>query len=114
MIYICVTCALTPILTKEATTTTTSLVFFGGVCLCVCVRLCACAPRGRPQDVSELPLTLPEMESFEPGDNPQGCLARAADWRYFKRDGAWFARETNTMPQWAGSCWYYLRFTDTK
>lgn len=35
-----------------------------------------------------------------------GCLARAADWRYFQQDGKWFARETNTMPQWAGSCWY--------
>jgi leucyl-tRNA synthetase len=61
---------------------------------------------------SELPLTLPEMASFEPGDDPAGCLARAADWRYFQRDGQWYARETNTMPQWAGSCWYYLRFTD--
>lgn len=63
-------------------------------------------------DISELPLTLPEMESFEPGDDPQGCLARATDWRYFQKDGKWFARETNTMPQWAGSCWYYLRYTD--
>eukprot|EP00611_Tribonema_gayanum_P028724 TRINITY_DN7478_c0_g1_i1.p1 TRINITY_DN7478_c0_g1~~TRINITY_DN7478_c0_g1_i1.p1 ORF type:complete len:908 (+),score=365.54 TRINITY_DN7478_c0_g1_i1:398-2725(+) len=65
-----------------------------------------------PVPEEELPLTLPEMESFEPGDDPAGCLARAADWRYFQRDGRWFARETNTMPQWAGSCWYYLRFTD--
>eukprot|EP00597_Dinobryon_sp_UTEXLB2267_P004289 CAMPEP_0170069554 /NCGR_PEP_ID=MMETSP0019_2-20121128/8183_1 /TAXON_ID=98059 /ORGANISM="Dinobryon sp., Strain UTEXLB2267" /LENGTH=868 /DNA_ID=CAMNT_0010277623 /DNA_START=20 /DNA_END=2626 /DNA_ORIENTATION=- len=61
---------------------------------------------------SELPLTLPEMTDFHPGDDPQGCLARAKDWRFFQRDGQWFARETNTMPQWAGSCWYYLRFTD--
>jgi leucyl-tRNA synthetase len=45
---------------------------------------------------------------------PSGCLARAKDWRYFKKDGKWFARETNTMPQWAGSCWYYLRFSDPK
>ena len=34
------------------------------------------------------------------------------DWRFFQQDGQWFARETNTMPQWAGSCWYYLRFMD--
>jgi leucyl-tRNA synthetase len=66
----------------------------------------------RPVPDSELPLTLPEMASFEPGDDPAGCLARAADWRYFQREGQWFARETNTMPQWAGSCWYYLRFAD--
>ena len=38
----------------------------------------------------------------------------SADWRFFQKDGQWFARETNTMPQWAGSCWYYLRFLDPK
>lgn len=66
-----------------------------------------------PVDESELPLLLPDMESFEPGDDPAGCLARATDWRYFQGEGGkWFARETNTMPQWAGSCWYFLRFTD--
>ena len=48
---------------------------------------------------SELPLKLPALSNFEPGDDPQGCLARAVDWRYFQRDGKWFARETNTMPQ---------------
>src|SRR6201999_1138187 len=37
---------------------------------------------------------------------------RAPDWRFFQRDGRWYARETNTMPQWAGSCWYYLRYLD--
>ena len=65
-----------------------------------------------PVALSDLPLTLPAMENYEPGDDPQGCLARAKDWRYFQDDGKWFARETNTMPQWAGSCWYYMRFTD--
>lgn len=65
-----------------------------------------------PLDETELPLKLPELSNFEPGDDPQGCLARATDWRYFQRDGKWYARETNTMPQWAGSCWYYMRFTD--
>ncbi|MEM6732903.1 MAG: leucine--tRNA ligase, partial [Myxococcota bacterium] len=61
---------------------------------------------------SELPLTLPELEDYKPGDDPAGPLARAKDWRFFERDGQWYARETNTMPQWAGSCWYYLRFCD--
>jgi len=67
-----------------------------------------------PVDEADLPLKLPEMENFEPGDDPAGCLARATDWRYFQKDGKWFARETNTMPQWAGSCWYYFRFLDPK
>lgn len=65
-----------------------------------------------PVDEADLPLKLPEMEDFTPGDDPAGCLARAKDWRYFEKDGKWFARETNTMPQWAGSCWYYFRFLD--
>jgi leucyl-tRNA synthetase len=60
---------------------------------------------------SELPLLLPELDDYLPGD-PQGPLARALEWRFFQRSGQWFARETNTMPQWAGSCWYYLRFVD--
>jgi leucyl-tRNA synthetase len=61
---------------------------------------------------SELPLRLPDLVDFRPGEDPAGPLARAVDWRFFQKDGQWFARETNTMPQWAGSCWYYLRFTD--
>jgi leucyl-tRNA synthetase len=65
-----------------------------------------------PVAEEDLPLKLPDMTDFQPGDDPQGCLARAKDWRYFQKDGKWFARETNTMPQWAGSCWYYLRFAD--
>jgi leucyl-tRNA synthetase len=60
----------------------------------------------------ELPLRLPDLDDFRPGDDPAGPLARAVDWRFFQKDGRWFARETNTMPQWAGSCWYYLRFCD--
>jgi len=67
-----------------------------------------------PVDESELPLRLPELEDFNPGEDPAGTLARAADWRFFQKDGLWYARETNTMPQWAGSCWYYLRFMDPK
>jgi leucyl-tRNA synthetase len=67
----------------------------------------------KPQAVpdSELPLRLPELEDYAPGD-PAGALVRALEWRFFKKDGKWYARETNTMPQWAGSCWYYLRFLD--
>lgn len=65
-----------------------------------------------PVEEADLPLELPVMENFQPGDDPAGCLARAKDWRYFEKDGKWFARETNTMPQWAGSCWYYLRYID--
>jgi leucyl-tRNA synthetase len=63
---------------------------------------------------NELPVVLPELEDFKPGGDPAGPLARAVHWRFFQRDGHWFARETNTMPQWAGSCWYYLRYLDPK
>jgi leucyl-tRNA synthetase len=63
---------------------------------------------------AELPLRLPDLEDFKPGEDPAGPLARAVDWRFFQKDGRWFARETNTMPQWAGSCWYYLRYLDPK
>ncbi|HZU82314.1 MAG TPA: leucine--tRNA ligase, partial [Polyangiaceae bacterium] len=65
-------------------------------------------------DERELPLLLPELDDFKPGDDPAGPLARVADWRFFQRDGRWYARETNTMPQWAGSCWYYLRYLDPR
>ncbi len=65
-------------------------------------------------DDRELPLLLPDLEDFKPGTDPAGPLARAVDWRFFQKDGNWFARETNTMPQWAGSCWYYLRYLDPK
>ena len=63
---------------------------------------------------SELPIVLPDLEDFKPSGDPEGPLARAKDWRFFQKNGAWFARETNTMPQWAGSCWYYLRFLDPR
>ena len=68
----------------------------------------------QPQAVptSDLPLRLPETDDYAPGEDPAGCLARIKDWRFYVQDGVWRARETNTMPQWAGSCWYYLRFAD--
>jgi leucyl-tRNA synthetase len=52
-----------------------------------------------PVDEADLPLKLPDMTDFQPGDDPAGCLARATHWRYFQKDNKWFARETNTMPQ---------------
>jgi leucyl-tRNA synthetase/REP element-mobilizing transposase RayT len=60
---------------------------------------------------SELPLLQPEMEDFKPTGDPRGPLAKATDWiRYSDK----WERETNTMPQWAGSCWYYLRYCDPR
>jgi leucyl-tRNA synthetase len=67
-----------------------------------------------PLAESELPLRLPVLDDYRPEGDPAGPLARAKDWRFFQKDGRWFARETNTMPQWAGSCWYYLRYLDPK
>jgi leucyl-tRNA synthetase len=67
-----------------------------------------------PVPREELPVMLPDLEDFRPGEDPAGPLARAKEWRFFQKDGRWYARETNTMPQWAGSCWYYLRFLDPR
>jgi leucyl-tRNA synthetase len=67
----------------------------------------------RPLDSHELPVPLPKLADFRPGKTPDPPLSRANDaWLYFERDGKRYRRETNTMPQWAGSCWYYLRFLD--
>ena len=66
-------------------------------------------------DESELPLALPEMEDFKPTGTPEPPLSKAKDWiLHTDKSGAVFTRETNTMPQWAGSCWYYLRYLDPK
>ncbi|MBM7096356.1 leucine--tRNA ligase [Bacillus sp. H-16] len=63
---------------------------------------------------SELPLTLPEMEEFKSSGTGESPLANAEDWLYVtdSETGKKGRRETNTMPQWAGSCWYYLRYID--
>jgi leucyl-tRNA synthetase len=63
---------------------------------------------------SELPLRLPEMKDYTPAGNAEPPLAKATDWVNTKcpQCGGPAKRETNTMPQWAGSCWYYLRYID--
>ncbi len=61
---------------------------------------------------ADLPVTLPEVKDYKPTGSPEGPLALATDWRRVERDGVVYQRETNTMPQWAGSCWYYLRYID--
>jgi leucyl-tRNA synthetase len=67
-----------------------------------------------PLSVEELPLTLPELEDYRPSGRPEPPLEKADDWLWLQRDGKRYKRETNTMPQWAGSCWYYLRYIDTR
>ncbi len=63
---------------------------------------------------SELPLELPEMKEFEPGENGESPLAKAHDWinTTCPHCGGPAQRETDTMPQWAGSSWYFLRYMD--
>ncbi len=69
-----------------------------------------------PVPESELPLVLPVVKSYEPSDNGESPLATISDWVNVKcpKCGGAGKRETNTMPQWAGSCWYYLRYIDPK
>ncbi len=67
----------------------------------------------RGVDPADLPVDLPHLEDYKPHGRPEPPLAKAGDdWLYVTIDGKRFRRETNTMPQWAGSCWYYLRFID--
>lgn len=63
---------------------------------------------------SELPLELPEIDTFEPGENGESPLAKAYDWieTTCPHCGGPAQRETDTMPQWAGSSWYFLRYMD--
>lgn len=69
-----------------------------------------------PIDESELPLLLPEVESYMPTDNGESPLAAMTDWVNTTCPccGGPAKRETDTMPQWAGSSWYFLRYTDPK
>ena len=66
----------------------------------------------RTIDIDELPLELPATDNFQPADDGQSPLANVTDWVDVEIDGVKGTRETNTMPQWAGSCWYYMRYID--
>ncbi|MEM9353769.1 MAG: leucine--tRNA ligase [Planctomycetota bacterium] len=69
--------------------------------------------RAVPED--QLPVDLPHLDDFKPHGRPEPPLDKAPDeWLYPTVDGKRYKRETNTMPQWAGSCWYYLRFLDNQ
>lgn len=63
---------------------------------------------------NELPLVLPEVDKYQPTETGEPPLANAKEWLTYSNEelGIEGIRETNTMPQWAGSCWYYLRFID--
>jgi leucyl-tRNA synthetase len=65
-----------------------------------------------PED--QLPLLLPDLEDYRPSGRPEPPLEKAKEWVWVTIDGKRYKRETNTMPQWAGSCWYYLRFVDPR
>ena len=74
-------------------------------------------PDGQPNGqiravpMEDLPVDLPYLEDYKPHGRPEPPLGKAdASWLYVELDGKRYRRETNTMPQWAGSCWYYLRF----
>ena len=71
---------------------------------------CGCVPLKK----EDLPLTLPKVEAYKPSNTGDGPLSIIEDWvnTTCPNCGEKAKRETNTMPQWAGSCWYYLRYTD--
>ena len=78
----------------------------------VCCEKCGYVPL--PE--SELPLLLPNVDSYEPTENGESPLAKMTDWvnTTCPKCGRAAKRETDTMPQWAGSSWYFLRYTDAK
>ncbi len=69
---------------------------------------------GKHEAISEadLPLLAPALEDYKPTGTPEPLLSKATDWVNELGDG--IIRETNTMPQWGGSCWYYLRYCDAQ
>ncbi len=78
------------------------------------VHCAACGIVPVPED--QLPVRLPDVQDYKPTGTGESPLANVADWVNTKcpKCGGPAKRETNTMPQWAGSCWYYLRFIDPK
>ncbi len=69
----------------------------------------------RAVDVEDLPVNLPHLDDYKPHGKPEPPLGKSPeDWLIVEIDGKRYRRETNTMPQWAGSCWYYLRFIDPR
>jgi leucyl-tRNA synthetase len=71
--------------------------------------------RLRAVDPQDLPVDLPHLDDYKPIGRPEPPLGKAPEeWLYPVIDGRRYRRETNTMPQWAGSCWYYLRFIDPR
>lgn len=69
----------------------------------------------RAVPIDQLPVDLPHIEDYKPLGRPEPPLEKADEsWLYPVIDGVRYKRETNTMPQWAGSCWYYLRFIDPR
>lgn len=66
-----------------------------------------------PVPYDQLPLTLPEMKDYKPSGDGQPPLSKEKDWVEVTVDGKKGLRETNTMPQWAGSSWYYARYIDS-
>ena len=65
-----------------------------------------------PVKKDTLPLVLPELTEYKPSGTGESPLIHATEWLNVNIDGEEYTRETNTMPQWAGSCWYYIRYID--
>ena len=75
----------------------------------LCIRKTVCLTQCRQKSFS---IRLPHIEAYRPTADGEPPLARAEEWRKTEWKGQPALRETNTMPQWAGSCWYYLRYMD--
>ena len=65
-----------------------------------------------PLNEEDLPLILPDLKEYKPSGTGESPLANAKEWLSVNINGKHGLRETNTMPQWAGSCWYYIRYID--
>lgn len=66
--------------------------------------------KGNPHLIKQLPVKLPECKNFKPSKDGRSPLANLTDWLKVEMDNHQYTRDTNTMPQWAGSCWYYLAY----